>query len=61
MKTENYIIKLKNGDSMEINKEQYIKISDLLTKPRAEIPNFIKIDGEIIRTDSISTIRKQSW
>lgn len=55
----NYIIKLKNGDMIEITDDQYKKISALLTSAKA--PKFIIISDEVIAVDYIATIRPEAW
>jgi len=56
---ENYIVKLKNGEVMAITEEQKAKISGILTM--GETPEFIKIDGNIIKTDYIAYVKKEAW
>ena len=57
-KCGNYVIKLKNTDIIKITKEQYSKLVIALAD---NPPVFININGEIIKTDCIATIRQELW
>jgi hypothetical protein len=58
---KNYYVKLKNGDSMGINEEQFNKLSKVLIKTKAEMPNFIQINDNIVKVDFIATIKAEAW
>lgn len=58
---KSYSIKMKNGDNIRINNEQNKKLLELLTMPKAEIPSFVNIQGNVIRVDFIASIKADSW
>lgn len=58
---KNYFIKLKNGDSYEINNEQFQLISKALSSNKKDLPQFITIGETFIKTDYIASIKPESW
>ena len=56
-----YIVNLKNGDHIEIEEEQYRKLSTVLLNNKFDIPPFIKINADLVRVDCISSVRKLTW
>jgi len=58
---KNYSVKQKNGDTIEIDEEQFKKLSKVLLKSKSEIPNFIEINGNLIKTDYIASVKEESW
>jgi hypothetical protein len=57
--TKNHIIKLKNGETFTINSDQYVAISKALAGDK--VPQFIEIQGNVIKTDYIAYIKEESW
>ncbi len=47
-----YIIYMKNGNKIEIAKEKYSSLSDVLTQKNP--PAFVNIDGNIVSLSAIS-------
>ena len=56
-----YYVILKNGDQFSIDEEQFKKLSKVLLKSKSEIPNFIEINGNLIKTDFIASVKAESW
>jgi hypothetical protein len=56
-----YYVILKNGDKFSIDEEQFKKLSKVLLKSKSEIPNFIEINGNLIKTDFIASVKAESW
>jgi hypothetical protein len=58
---KNYFVKLKNNDVITINEDQFNKLSKILLKDKTEIPSFIQINNDIIKTDFIANIKADTW
>jgi hypothetical protein len=56
---KNYLVKLKNGDTITISETQHKSLSDILSS--AKPPAFIKIENNMVRTDYIAFVKAEDW
>lgn len=57
--SEDFIVKLKNGEMITINADQNDKLEKILCS--AKPPAFIKINNNAVRTDYIAYVKKEAW